>query len=262
MHAAPAATRRSRDRDAVDLPARRRPTGPAGRSLAALGAAAALLLAGLGTAGCSPSSVSALPSKATVINELAARLDHGDANQYQARYRLAGGWTATVSLATGPIRHAWSFASAGSSSSFTTTWSATTTCAGGTGAAATCTLTAPPVLNDQPDINAIFRTSGYRFVPAQQFMSLLTNASLRQATVRGHSTTVAGRSAYCATVSGGSTPGFTGCLTSGGALASFTGTVDGHRVDAELTGVTAGQPAAAAFEAPAGATVVDHRSGQ
>jgi hypothetical protein len=252
MHAAPATTRRTRDRDH----ARRPFAGPAGRWTVTLGAAGALLLAGLGAAGCSPSSVSALPSKATVTNELAARLDHGDANQYQASYRLAGGWTATVSQATGPIRHAWSFASAGAASSYTTTWSAATTC---TGTPATCTLTAPPVLNDQPDIAAIFQASGYRFVSSEQLMSLLTNASMHRATVRGHSTTVAGVAAYCATASGGSTPGFTGCLTAGGALASFTGTVGGHRVDAVLTGVTPGRPAASAFETPAGATVVDHR---
>jgi hypothetical protein len=122
-----------------------------------------------------------------------------------------------------------------------------------------CTLTAPPVLNDQPDTAAIFRTSGYRFVSSEQLMSLLTNASLHRATVRGHSATVAGKPAYCATASGGSEPGFTGCLTAGGALARFTGTVDGHRVDVELTGVTAGQPAAASFETPVGAVVVDHR---
>jgi hypothetical protein len=251
MFAAPAGTRRTRDRG------HGRP--PLAVLASAAGVAGVLLLAGFGAAGCSPSSVSALPSKATVINELAARLDHGDSNQYQATYRLGGGWRATVSQATGPIRHAWSFSSGSASSSFVTTWSATSTC---TGTPVTCTLTAPPVLNDQPDIDAIFRTSGQRFVSAQQLMSLLTNASLHGATVRGRSTTVAGSSAYCATASGGGTPGFTGCLTSGGALASFAGTVDGHRVDAELTSISPGQPAADAFGMPPGATIVDRRSGQ
>lgn len=251
MCAAPASTRRTRDRGHA-----RPPLAVLAR---AAGAAGALLLAGFAATGCSPSSVSALPSKATVINELAARLDHGDGNQYQAGYRLDGGWTATVSQATGPIRHAWSFSSGRASSSYLTTWSATSTC---TGTPVTCTLTAPPVLNDQPDFAAIFRTSGQRFVPPEQLMSLLTNASLHGATVRGHTTTVAGKSAYCGSATGGGTPGFTGCLTSGGALASFTGTVDGHRVDVQLTSVTPGQPSADRFVTPPGATIVDRRSGQ
>jgi hypothetical protein len=262
MCAAPARTRRTRDRGH-----RGRPASQPVRLLAGV---LGLALAGAGAAGCSPSSVSGLPSKATAVNELAARLDHGDGDPYQARYRLAGGGTATVSQATGPIRHAWSFSSATASTRFITTGSATSTCTaaaadptggGPVGAPASCTLTAPPKLNDQPDLAAVFRASDRRFVSAQQLMSLLTDASLHGATVRGHRATVAGRSVYCATSSGGAVPGFTGCLTRGGALARFAGTVDGGAVDVELTDLTTAVPADV-FEAPPGATVLDRRSGQ
>lgn len=235
----------------VRKPARPRPA-PARRVLVA-GLAAVGLLA---PAGCAASYAHGVGSTSPVVNALAASLDHGDNKPYRATYRLADGSTATVAHGTKPERRGYEF----STGSLHTDKRATSACTVAAGATS-CVLTGPPVANAQPDLAAIRTAGGGRFVPAEQLMSLVTNAGLaHHGTIHRSTTTIAGQAVTCADVTGATGPAarFTGCLTDAGVLARFTGTVSGLTVDVTLTGVEDTVPADAGAP-PVGAHIVDHR---
>jgi len=129
----------------------------------------------------------------------------------------------------------------------------------------TCTLTAPPA----PGANAtarLFTDPGdLGIVPPAVVIGLLTAAGLdADAVIEQKDTTIAGEHATCVhveAVDNAPASAFDACVTTLGVLGSFSGTVNGSAVDMTMTRY-ADTVMLSAFSPPAGATVVDRRTGK
>jgi hypothetical protein len=219
-----------------------------------LAAAAAL------ASGCqSMDDASAVVDRATLVNDLASRLDGSGQLTYSADYQLSGGRAATIAQAQEPLRSAYIYPGG----KVTVTSEATTACRA-EGAATRCTVTPPPSPANKPAVTLFEDAGAQGLVAPTVVVSLLTAAALDpDAVVAQSDTTVAGRHATCVQVErvqNAAASEFGACITTEGVLGSFEGVVNGAAVDIALTRYRDAVDATA-FATPAGATVVDHRPG-
>ena len=230
---------------------------PASSMLRVCGAVLVATLATVG-GGCDANQVI---SRAALVNDLAARLDHAGQLTYTADYQLPGGARATIAQAQSPLRAAYTFPGG----KVMITADLTADCRA-TGTAMTCTLTPPPSPGTDSTIGLLTAVGGAAdsagVVSPTLVVSLLTAASLdSNAVISQHDTTIAGEHATCVDVSGvdnAAASAFTACITVGGVLGSFRGTVDGVPVEISMTGLR-DAVAENAFDLPAGARIVDRR---
>ncbi|WP_203959967.1 hypothetical protein [Actinocatenispora thailandica] len=203
-------------------------------------------------AGCSADPLGHLDSRATLVNDLAAQLDHGQTRSYSADYRLSDGSRATLAQQGDPHRIAYIF----SSGRYVRLVLSVLRC-GDT----SCTLSTRPPNNYQqpPDADAVGTASDHRFLTAQQMLGLIQAAGETPgSTIAGTTRTIAGQRSRCVRVRSGG-DAFTACLTLSGAPASFRGVAGGHRYEFSLTGwrdQVVGRP----FSVPHGVRVVDERT--
>jgi hypothetical protein len=242
-----------------DLRARRRATRrPVRRAvLAALAAAVAgvAVLGGCGSIGDAQQVV----DRARLVNDFAERLSHAGDLTYTAEYQLPDGATARIAQAQHPFRAAYTYPGG----KFVITPERIADCR--TGAATTCTLTAPPSAGTDPTTSLLGAVDQSGLVPPAVVVGLLTAASLStNAVIKQHDTTVGGEHATCVEADGvenAAASAFTACLTVAGVLGSFSGTVDGTGVAISLTRYQ-DSVAEDAFDLPPGAQVVDERPGR
>lgn len=196
-------------------------------------------------------------NRASLVNDLAARLDGSGELTYSADYQLPGGQSATIAQAQEPLRSAYIYPGG----KLTVTDDATTACREG-GGAMTCTLTAPPTPNNRPAVTLFTEASDQGLVAPTVVINLLTAAALdADAVIEQNDTTIAGRHATCVQVEkvqNAAASAFDACITTEGVLGSFSGVVNGSAVDIAMTryrdSVDAG-----AFSPPGGAKIVDNR---
>jgi hypothetical protein len=197
--------------------------------------------------------------RADLVNDLASRLDGSGELTYSAQYQLPGGRTAMIAQAQSPLRSAYVYPDG----KLTVTDEATADCrrAGGS---TTCTLTAAPTPNNEPAVAAFRDAGAHGLIAPTVVISLLTTASLEaDAAIEQSNTTIAGRPATCVRVQGvrdAAASAFDACITIEGVLGSFSGVVNGSEVDIALTRYRE-QADPDAFRLPAGATIVDKRTG-
>lgn len=219
--------------------------------------ALAVVVLGPALAGCGDAGQ--VMDRADLVNELASRLDGSGELTYSAEYQLPGGGSATIAQAQSPLRSAYIYPDG----KLTVTDEATADCRR-TGTAMTCTLTAAPSPNNEPAVAAFKDAGAHGLIAPTVVIGLLTAAALdTDATIDQSDTTIAGRPATCVAVRGVRDAGasaFDACITTDGVLGSFAGAVDGSAVDIAMTRFrdTADPDA---FALPAGAKVVDKRSG-
>ncbi|SCE87974.1 hypothetical protein GA0070558_111131 [Micromonospora haikouensis] len=193
--------------------------------------------------------------RSDLVNDFAARLDRALELTYSAEYQLPGGRTATIAQAQDPARSAYTWPGG----KLTVTVDATARCETGTGKAV-CTLLAPPPPNARPSVELFTEAKRRGLVTPPVVVGLLTEAALDpQAVIEETDTTLAGHHAACVQVKR-SAGDFTACMTTEGVLGSFTGEVDGTPMELALDRYT-DTVDGASFELPAGAGVVDRRTG-
>lgn len=197
--------------------------------------------------------------RASLVNDLASRLDGSGELTYSADYQLAGGQSATIAQAQEPLRSAYVYPGG----KVTVTAEATTACRS-EGGGTTCTVTAPPSPANRPAATLFEEASEQGLVAPTVVVSLLTAAALDpDAVIAQSDTTVAGRHATCVRaerVQNAAATEFDACITTEGVLGSFQGAINGEPVDIALTRYRdTVEPDA--FAVPAGATVVDRRPG-
>ena len=220
----------------------------------------ASLLALLALAGCGDleQAAAAGSSRDDLAGDLATQLGGSASLSYTATYQLAGGKTATISQAQDPTRSAYVYPGG----KVIVTSDAITRCAP-SGKTLTCTMTAPatPTSSSSPGVFTGAGKSGMAL--PESVLALLNAASLDADKItKQHDTTIAGHHATCIELSGvdGVSSGkFTTCVTNEGVLGSFAGTVDGTASDVAMTRYT-DKVETDAFEPPADATLVDHRT--
>ncbi|MDQ7908701.1 hypothetical protein RB614_29630 [Phytohabitans sp. ZYX-F-186] len=197
--------------------------------------------------------------RADLVNELASQLDGSGELTYSAEYQLPGGGTAMIAQAQSPFRSAYVYPDG----KLTVTDEAVTDCRR-SGSTMTCTLTAAPTPNNEPAVAAFRDAGAHGLIAPTVVIGLLTTAALdTDATIEQSGTTIAGRPATCVAVRGvrdDRASAFDACITTDGVLGSFSGAVDGSQVDIALTRYRdVADPAA--FTLPAGAKVIDKRTG-
>ncbi|WP_229072068.1 hypothetical protein [Actinoplanes sp. DH11] len=182
-----------------------------------------------------------------LVSEVAASLAAPNP-AYTATYRLAGGDTARVTTGTAPDRTAYEYPGG----RLIRTPSAVTRCARDV-----CTATDPDSAESLPP--------GAGLITDAQVVALLEAAAIDpDPEVTQRDTTLAGRHATCLTltgVEGAEANAFDVCVTVGGVLAAFQGTIGGAQVDTVLAEF-AEQADAGDFLVPAGAKLIDRRTGQ
>jgi hypothetical protein len=195
--------------------------------------------------------------RASLVNDLASRLDGSGELTYSADYQLTGGRAATIAQAQEPLRSAYVYPNG----KVTVTADATTEChtaSGGT----TCTMTAPPTPANRPAVTLFENAGAQGLVAPTVVIGLLTAAALDpNATIEQRDTTVAGRHATCVEVgdvANAAAPSFDACVTNEGVLGSFRGVIDGRQTDIAMSRYTT-EVDNVAFELPGQATVVDKR---
>lgn len=214
------------------------------------------LLATTAGAGCATvTDARQVINRADLVDDLANRMDRASGRPYLAQYQLAGGQSATIAQAPSPTRSAYSYP--GGKVVITTT--ATAECSG-QGAAAQCTLTAPPLSTSGPPAGVLDAATAQGLVYPTAVMSLLTNAALdTDAEIDRSDSTIAGQHATCVDARGmADAPAFKACITADGALASFAGTLRGKPADVSLVSFSKTVPGSV-FDLPAGAKITDRR---
>lgn len=195
--------------------------------------------------------------RSDLVNDLAARLDRALELTYSADYQLPGGRTASINQAQDPARSAYTYPGG----KLTVTVEATTQC-DTAGNRPICTLTPPPVPSNKPSVTVFTEAKRRGLVTPPVVVGLLTAAALDpQAVIEQSDTTLAGHHATCMDVrqvGNAATAHFSACVTTEGVLGSFTGEVDGKPVELALSRYRETADGAA-FELPAGASVVDRR---
>lgn len=194
--------------------------------------------------------------RATLVNDLATKLDASSALTYTAGYQMAGGQQASITQAQHPARTSYRYPGG----SLLLLPGATADCR--TAPEQTCTLTPPPSPGDDPPQALLAGLTGHGLIAPATVISLLTAASLdSNAIIEQHDSTVAGQHATCVDASGvdnAAASSFSTCVTTDGVLGTFDGVVDGTPVHVEL--IHYDQSAAdTAFAMPDGARVVDRR---
>jgi hypothetical protein len=196
-------------------------------------------------------------NRASLVNDLAARLDGSGELTYSADYQLPGGQSATIAQAQEPLRSAYIYPGG----KLTVTDDATTACRAGAGVM-TCTLTAPPAPNNKPAVTLFTEASEQGLVAPTVVINLLTAAALdADAVIEQNDTTIAGRHATCVQVQrvqNAAASAFDACITTEGVLGSFSGLVDGSAVDIAMTRYRDSVDADA-FAPPPGAKLIDNR---
>lgn len=220
----------------------------------------ALVVVSVLTGGCqSMDDAGQVIDRASLVNDLASRLDGSGELTYSADYQLTGGRAATIAQAQEPLRSAYVYPGG----KVTVTAEATTECHTASGAT-TCTLTAPPTPANKPAVTLFENAGAQGLVAPTVVISLLTAAALdTDAVIEQSDTTVAGRHATCVQVErvqNAAASKFDACITTEGVLGSFAGVVNGSAVDIALTRYRDAVDADD-FAVPAGATVVDQRAG-
>jgi hypothetical protein len=223
------------------------------RAVLVLAAVAALVTAGCGAL----DNAQRVVGRADLVNDLATRMDRATQLTYAAEYQLPDGKTATIVQAQEPPRAAYTYPGG----EVTVTAEATAACAG-VGSKVTCTLTAPPTPAARPAAGLFIDAGKNGMIAPTMVIGLLTAAALdADAVIQQHDTTVAGRHVTCVTaerVENAAAANFDACVTADGVLGSFSGVVDGSAM--EITMINYRETVeAAAFDLPAGATVVDRR---
>jgi hypothetical protein len=197
--------------------------------------------------------------RADLVNELAARLDHAGELTYSADYQISGGQSASISQAQNPQRAAYTYPGG----KLTVTADATAECQTA-GPKPTCTLSPPPPSTTRPAVTVFASANQRGLVTPPVVIGLLTAAALDpNAVIEQKDTTVAGRHATCVHVSkvpDAPVSSFDACVTNEGALGSFRGLLDDHQVDVAMSRYRA-EVDSNAFDLPAGAGVVDRRTG-
>lgn len=200
----------------------------------------------LGTAGCGGlDEASAAPMTGeSLITETAEQLAAGSTLTYTAKYRVAGGDTATVSRDQAPARTAYVYPGG----RLISTTTVTIRCSG-----SSCTST-------KADPAAAATLDRTPLVSPEAVQAMLA-AAARDPLVetKQHDTTITGRHATCLTlreVDGTPTRTFDLCVTNEGVLASFAATVDGEPVEQALTSYEEAVPVDA-FVVPPGARLID-----
>ncbi|HEU4423295.1 MAG TPA: hypothetical protein VFR67_12245 [Pilimelia sp.] len=229
---------------------------PAWRLAAATVVAAALLTgSGCGSLAQAQQTV----GRADLVNDLAGRLTAAGELTYTAEYQLRGGGAGAIAQAQEPLRTTYSYPDG----ELTVTVEATTECERA-GAQTTCLLTAPPAPGANATARLFAEPGELGLVPPALVIGLLTAAGLdADAVIEQKDTTIAGEHATCVSVEAvdnAAASAFEACITTAGVLGSFSGAVNGADVDMTMTRYLE-TVAPYAFSVPAGAAVVDRRSG-
>ena len=235
------------------------------------GAFLAAVCAVAATAGCS-SLPEAPPGidRTQLVNDLAARLNHGGDRAYAADYQLRGGPVATIAQAQNPLRLAFTYPGGQYQVTSDGTVECTAKAAGTTGPADNmgntpggtmrCVRTAPP--SGAPRADSYGPVSSHGMIAPAVAVSLLSAAALDpSATVTQRDTTVGGQHATCVKVGGvhgALTSAFEACVTDDGVLGSFTGQLGETAIDVVLVRYS-DTPPENAFDLPAGAQIDDQR---
>jgi hypothetical protein len=232
---------------------RAEPTSRPVRACLVLATAAALLAGGCDAL----DGAQRVIGRADLVNDLATRMDRATELTYVAEYQLPDGKTATIAQAQEPPRAAYLYPGG----RVTVTEEATAECSGA-GTAVTCTLTSPPTPAARPAAGLFVDAGKHGLLAPAAVIGLLTAAALdADAVIQQHDSTVAGRHVTCVTVErveNAPAAKFDACVTAEGVLGSFDGVVDGSPMEQTLINYRE-KAEAAAFELPAGATIVDRR---
>jgi hypothetical protein len=213
----------------------------------------------LALAGCSTIPDTQQVDRVRLLDSLATRLNNTSRLTYTANYQLSGGATATVAQAQNPLRLAYTYPDG----KFMITQDKVADCRT-VNRATTCTLTVPPSPDTDSTARLLADVGIGGLLPPSSVARLLTAAAVSSnVVVRQHDTTIAGEHATCVDVTGvENAPASTVqvCVTTAGVLGSFVGTVNSTRIEVSLTRFEETVPENA-FDAPAGARIVDHRPG-
>ncbi|MFJ8577009.1 hypothetical protein [Micromonospora sp. NPDC093277] len=192
--------------------------------------------------------------RADLVNDLAARMDRALEQTWAADYQLSGGRTASIAQTTEPLRSAYTWPEG----KITVTQQALTRC-DTNGGRSSCVVSPPVLTAGRPSVVVYTEARKHHLVTPPAVIRMLTDAAIdREADIEQSDTTLAGHHATCVDVTRAGER-FTACVTTEGVLASFTGALDGQPAEITLSRYTdTVEPTA--FDVPADAEVVDHRS--
>jgi hypothetical protein len=218
----------------------------------------ALLVGGLGAAGCDTlDDAQRVVDRADLVSDLAARLDRTEHLTYTAVYQLAGGARATIMSAREPSRVAYTYPGGKlimMPNSYADCRTATP--------AVSCTVTPVGSPDPGPPAALLGTLGDHGMITPPVVSGLLTATALdADATVEQRDTTIAGQHATCVTVDSvdnAAASAFEVCVTTDGVIGSFTGVLDGKPVEVALTQYL-GTVATDAFAIPPGAHLTDLR---
>jgi hypothetical protein len=213
------------------------------------------VIASLSVTGCQAvNDAGAALGRADLVNDLAARMDRSLEQTWAADYQLTGGRTASIAQTTKPLQSSYTWPDG----KITVTQQAVTRCATASGRT-TCTVSPPVLTAGKPSVVVYAEARKQGLVTPPAVIRLLTDAALDpEAIIEQSDTTLAGHHATCVDVTR-SGDRFTTCVTTEGVLGSFTGTLDGKPTEFTLSRYT-DTVEATAFDVPAGAGVIDHRT--
>ncbi|MFU8870628.1 hypothetical protein [Micromonospora sp. SL4-19] len=220
-----------------------------------LRALAASVIASLTVTGCQAlGDAGTALGRADLVNDLAARMDRALEQTWAADYQLAGGQTASIAQTELPLRSAYTWPDG----KIIVTQQAVTRCEK-SGGRMSCIVSPPVLTAGKPSVVVYTESRKHGLVTPPAVIRLLTGAALDpEATIEQSDTTLAGHHATCVDVTRAGER-FAACVTTEGVLGSFTGSLDGKPAEVTLSRYT-DTVDSAAFDVPAGASVVDRRS--